>query len=179
MNVSLSPVLIAQQDYAGLDGFLPLGRGSFMLDVVFLAMFVVTPLLAASLWLVKARRNYTAHKQLQLGMAAVLLVAVLLFEIDIRVNGWEHRAEPSPYYDAAHKFTCPVGAALIIHLSFAIPTLLLWVYVVVQAIRKFPSPPRPGAHSRSHARLGWMAAVGMFLTAATGWVFYWLAFVAS
>src|SRR5688500_6385782 len=171
--------LFAQQPYAGIDGFLPFGRGSLMLDVVFLAMFVVTPILAISLWLVKRRRDYALHKRLQLAMASVLLVAVLLFEIDIRVNGWEHRAEPSPYFDSAHKFTCPAGIALVVHLSFAVPTLLLWIYVVVQALRKFSRPPIPGPHSHSHARTGWLAAIGMFLTAATGWLFYWLAFVAS
>lgn len=171
--------LLAQQDFSGLDGFLPFGRGSFMLDVVFLAMWVVTPLLALSIWLVKQRHNYALHKKLQLAMAGVLLVAVLLFEIDIRVNGWEHRAEPSPYFDAAHKFTCPAGIALVVHLCFAVPTLLLWIYVVVQALRKFSKRPLPGPHSRSHARTGWLAAIGMFFTAATGWLFYWLAFVAS
>jgi uncharacterized membrane protein YozB (DUF420 family) len=163
----------------GLDGFLPFGRGSLMLDVVFLAMFVVVPLLLVSLWLVKFRRNYQLHKTLQLAMASVLLVAVLLFEIDIRVNGWEHRAEPSPYFDAAHKWTCVAGVSLIVHLSFAVPTLVLWIVVVVQALRKFSRPPAPGPHSRWHARWATLAAAGMFLTAVTGWLFYWLAFVAT
>ena len=45
-----------------IDGFLPFGRGSLMLDVVFVAMFVIVPLLALSLWLVKFRRNYQLHK---------------------------------------------------------------------------------------------------------------------
>jgi putative membrane protein len=179
MHLANYPLLLAQQAYGGIDGFLPLGRGSLMLDVVFLAMFVVTPILALSIWLVKGRRNYALHKKLQLGMAAVLLVAVLLFEIDIRVNGWEDRAEPSPYFDPAHKFTCPAGIALVVHLSFAVPTLLLWIYVVVQALRKFSRPPLPGPHSRGHALTGWIAAIGMFMTAITGWFFYWLAFVAS
>jgi len=170
--------VFAQQSYAGIDGFLPFGRGSLMLDVVFLAMFVVTPVLALSLWLVKSRRNYALHKRLQLAMAAVLLVAVLLFEIDIRVNGWEDRAEPSPYFDPANKFTSPAGIALVVHLAFAVPTLLLWIWVVVQALRKFSAPPKSGPHSRSHARTGWAAAIGMFLTAVTGWLFYWMAFVA-
>lgn len=173
--------LLAQQPAAatGIDGFLPFGRGSLMLDVVFLAMFVVVPLLALSLWLVKYRRNYQLHKTLQLAMASVLLVAVLLFEIDIRANGWVHRAEPSPYFDLTHKWSCPAGRALVVHLSFAVPTLLLWIMVVVQALRKFSRPPSPGPHSQWHARWATLAAVGMFMTAVTGWVFYWLAFVAT
>lgn len=165
--------------YPGIDGFLPFGRGSLMLDVVFLAMFVVVPLLAISLWLVKSRRQYAWHKTLQVTMATVLLVAVLLFEIDIRVNGWELRAEPSPYFDPAHEWTCPAGLSLIVHLSFAVPSLVLWVVVVVAALRKFASPPHPGPHSAWHARMGWLAAGCMFMTAVTGWIFYWLAFVAE
>jgi putative membrane protein len=164
--------------YPGIDGFLPFGRGSLMLDVVFLAMFAVVPLLALSLWLVKSGRKYAWHKTLQISMAAVLLVAVLLFEIDIRVNGWEERAMPSPYFDPQHEWTCPAGIALMIHLSFAVPALVLWVAVITAALRKFAHPPQPGPHSAWHARFGWLAAGGMFMTAVTGWIFYWLAFVA-
>jgi hypothetical protein len=181
MFVLRPATLLAQQaaEYPGWGGLLPFGRGSLMLDVVFLAMFVIVPLLAVSLWLVKARRQYPWHKSLQVAMAAVLLVTVLLFEIDIRVNGWEARAEPSPYFDLAHKWTCPAGVSLIVHLCFAVPTLVLWIVVVAAALRKFAVPPRPGAHSRWHARMGWLAAGGMFFTAVTGWLFYWLAFVAK
>jgi uncharacterized membrane protein YozB (DUF420 family) len=68
---------------------------------------------------------------------------------------------------------------LIVHLSFAVPTLVLWTIVVVQALRKFSRPPLPGPHSRWHTRWAMFAAVGMVLTAITGWLFYWLAFVAT
>jgi uncharacterized membrane protein YozB (DUF420 family) len=158
---------------------MPFGRGSLMLDVVFVAMFVVVPTLGVSLWLVKYRRNYQLHKTLQLAMASVLLVAVILFEVDIRVNGWEHRAEPSPYFDVANKWSCPAGRALIVHLCFAVPTFVLWVVVVAGALRRFSRPPSPGPHSQWHARYATLAAVGMLLTAVTGWIFYWLAFVAT
>ncbi len=169
----------ASDRYPGLDGFLPFGRGSIMLDVVFLAMFVVVPVLAVSIWLVKYRRRHQLHKRLQLALAGVLLVAVSLFEIDLQlVTDWELRAEPSPYFDPAHKWSCPAGISLLIHLCFAVPTLVLWVVVVVQALRKFSNPPAPGPHSRWHARWGMAAAVGMLFTAVTGCTFYWLAFVA-
>lgn len=176
-----APTLAASPppDYPGIDGFLPFGRGSLMLDFVFLAMFVVVPLLFLSLWLVKYRRQYQWHKTLQLTMAVVLLVAVVLFEVDIRVNGWEERAAASPYFDLANKWTCPAGLALIIHLMFAVPTPFLWTAVIVQALRKFSRPPGPGPHSRSHARWATLAAMCMFMTAGTGWIFYWLAFVAT
>jgi uncharacterized membrane protein YozB (DUF420 family) len=174
----------AATTYPGIGGFLG-SRGSLMLDVVFLAMFVVVPVLAVSIYLTKIRRRYDLHKKLQLITATVLLIAVILFELDIRLNGWEQRASGippgtgSPYFDAAHKWTCPAGISLIIHLSFAIPTLVLWIVVVVRALRNFPRSPQPASHSRWHACYGWCAATGMLLTALTGWLFYYLAFVAT
>ena len=151
-----------------------------MLDVVFLAMFAIVPLLLLSIFLVRNRRQYAVHKRLQLAMATVLLLAVGLFEIDMQLfTRWESLAEGSRFFDPAHKWSSPAGRSLLVHLSFAVPTLALWIVVITAALRRFPSPPSPGAHSRWHARLGWLAAIGMVLTAVTGWIFYGLAFVAG
>lgn len=169
--------LLAQAAYPGLDGFLGF-RGSLMLDVVFLAMLAVLPALAASIYLVK-RGKFELHKKLQLALGLVLLVAVVAFEVDMRLNGWEPRALKSPYFLAEQKWSCPAGIALIVHLFFAVPTTLLWVYVIVQALRKFPRPPQPGQHSQAHKFWAWLAAIEMFGTALTGWLFYYLAFVAT
>jgi putative membrane protein len=174
----LPAVVLADGTLPGIDGFLGT-RGSLMLDVVVVAMLLIVPLLAISVYRVKFGRQYALHKKLQLAMAAVLLVAVLLFELDIRMNGWVERAVGSPYFDLQNKWSCPAGIGLIVHLCFAVPTLLLWVLVVVLALRKFSRPPQPGPHSRWHARWGMTAAIGMLMTAVTGWVFYWLAFVAT
>lgn len=182
-------------DYPGIDGFLGT-RASLMLDVVFVAMFAIVPTLAWSIWLVKYRRNYLLHKRIQVGLMLVLGVAVGLFEIDVRfVSGWRERAEPSPYF-ASTASAGPVWDAifvnllgrpatpgwvfrsLLIHLVFAVSTSVLWVCVGVRALRRFPDPPEPGPHSPSHLRWGKIAAWDMVLTACTGWIFYWLAFVA-
>jgi uncharacterized membrane protein YozB (DUF420 family) len=150
-------------------------RATFMLDFVFLAMFAVLPLLATSIYLVKSRRQYAVHKKLQLTLATVLLVAVVAFEIDLQLitKNWRPLAQPSPFYAAGW-----VDYSLWIHLAFAIPTPLLWLFVIVQALRQFPQPPAPGTYSRRHALWGWLAAAALTLTAVTGWVFYWMAFAA-
>jgi putative membrane protein len=155
-------------------GFLP-SRGSFMLDVVFLAMFAVLPVLAYSIYLVKQRRAYALHKRIQITLAAVLLVTVTAFEVDLNfvTKDWRPLAEPSRFYDAGWVDRC-----LWVHLAFAVPTPLLWVFVIVQGLRYFPNPPQPNAYSRRHARWAWLATVSMFFTAVTGWLFYWMAFVA-
>ena len=66
-----------------------------------------------------------------------------------------------------------------IHLVFAISTLGLLVWVLWEALQKFPVPPTPGTHGPRHRGLARLAALDLVLTALTGTVFYWLAFVAS
>ena len=173
-----SPFCVARPILAQSSGFLGT-RGSLMLDVVFLAMFAVLPLLALSIYLVK-QKQYALHKRINLVLGVVLLIAVLAFEVDMRFfTDWEVLAKESPYFDEQNKWTSIVGMALVIHLCFAIPTLLLWIFVIVQALRKFPSPPIPGDHSGAHSKSAWLAAGGMLMTAVTGGTFYYLAFVAS
>jgi putative membrane protein len=145
-----------------------------MLDVVFLAMFVVVPALAWSVYLVKVRKNYLLHKRVQILLGSVLLVAVALFEIDTQLYGWSHRAKDSPYTPDG-----TVTMALGVHLCFAISTPLLWIVVMYRALKNMPSPPSPCPHSAWHKRWGWIATIDMVLTSITGWVFYWLAFAAK
>lgn len=163
-------------DYPGIDGFLGT-RGSLMLDIVFLAMFLVVPLLWWSVSLAR-RRKYGFHKKVQLTLALVLLAAVTAFELEMRLVGWAERAAPSPYWSGSN-WDDWVHYSLAIHLFFAIPTALLWIVVVVRALRQFPKPPEPNHHSPAHQFWARLATFEMVMTAVTGWVFYWLAFVAE
>lgn len=168
-------MLMLAQVYPGWNGFLGT-RGSFMLDVVFLAMFAVVPATGVSIWLVK-RGKYEAHKKIQVLLGIVLAIAVTAFELDMRFGGgWRERAAASQYWvPGAWNF---VWTTLTVHLFFAVPTALLWIFVIVQGLRKFPHPPTPCAYSVRHKFWAWPAAIGMLGTAVTGWIFYWAAFVA-
>jgi putative membrane protein len=156
----------------GIDGFLGT-RAPLMVDVVFLAMFAVVAVLAWSVFEVKVRRRYELHKWTQITLGAILLVAVILFEIDIRLHGWEERAANAIGGRPAQT----VYTALYIHLVFAISTVILWPTTIGLALANFSNPPAPGPHSRVHIPLARAAAIDMALTAITGWIFYWLAFV--
>jgi len=159
-------------DYPGIDGFLGT-RASLMLDVLFLAMFAIVAVLGWSVFQVKYRRRYELHKWVQLVLGTILLVTVMAFEVDIRVHGWEARAAG----EIGGQPTTRVFTALYIHLVFALVAVVLWPVVIVRALRNFPNPPTPSAHSRWHLRWARIAAIDMVLTAITGWVFYVLAFV--
>jgi putative membrane protein len=163
------------QHFSGIDGFLGT-RASLMLDLVFIAMFAVLPVLGWSIFQVKYHRRYLLHKRVQLTLGAVLLVVVALFETDMRINGWSDRAEASRFWSSAGVNW--VKVALGIHLCFAVTTALAWIVVISRALANFPSPPQPGPHSPWHRRWAKVAAIDMLLTALTGWVFYLLAFVA-
>ena len=155
------------------SGFLPT-RGSVMLDFVFVAMIGVIPILGVSVYLVKFRRKFNLHKKIQITLGLVLLVTVAAFEIDMQfVTDWEALAKPSPY------FSTWVKPSLYIHLCFAVPTPILWTIVIVRAIRQYPCPPSPNEHSPSHIFWARLASATMFMTAVTGWIFYYLAFIAS
>jgi hypothetical protein len=158
------------------SGFLPTTReASFMFDFVVIAMTGVLPVLTWSLYIVKYQRNYALHKRLQVGLGGVLLVAVLLFELDIRLDpSWWDRARQSPYFTNGI-----LRPFLWFHLFCAVSTTVLWAVTLPLAMLRFPNPPRPGSHSRLHLRLAKLSAIGMYVTGLTGWTFYWMAFVAE
>jgi putative membrane protein len=163
--------------YSGVSGFLP-GRASLMLDVVVVSMFFVLLALGFSVYSAKYRRQYQRHKWFQISLASTLLVVLVLFEIDVHfIDKWMVRADASPYFDAATKSGLVVYA-LAIHLIFATTTFALWLMVILRAFRHFPRPAGPSEHSRFHRRWGMVAALDMVMTTLTGWLFYWLAFVA-
>lgn len=161
------------------DGFLGY-RTSFMLDFVVCALVIIVPLLVYSIWLVKVKRAYAAHKRLQLALGIILLVAVTAFEVDLQMvhGGWENIVQKT-YPDEA-QLAAKVAEArpyIRIHLLFAVTTPVIWFTTLFLAMRRFSIPPLPGQHSKVHKILGWLSAVDITLTAVTGLVFYYIAFV--
>jgi len=164
--------LLFATEFPGWDGFLG-SRASFMLDFVCLAMVAVVGVLAWSIWQVRKHRRYALHKRVQLGLAALLLVVITGFEIDVRFNGWQGRAAG----EIGGKASQQVLIALSIHLFFAVTTVFVWIMVIFLAWRRFPNPPEPNEHSVFHRQWGRIAAWDMLMTTLTGWIFYVLAFV--
>ena len=158
--------------YPGIDGFLGT-RAPLILDILCLAMLVVVLVLAWSVYQVRYRRRYRLHKWTQVTLGVILLVVVILFEVDIRLHGWESRAAGN----AGGMPAAAVWYALYTLLVFAVSTVILWPVTIFLALRNFPDPPAPGPHSRIHVPLARIAALDMVMTALTGWMFYWMAFV--
>lgn len=154
-----------------------------MLDVVVIAMIFVLLVMAFSIWLARYRRQLEWHKRIQLTLGVVLLLALAAFEVDMQfLTEWEARAAESPYfpadYEAGGKWSSITGTSLAIHLCFAIPTAVVWIWVIV--VRCVTSPNHLRRMRIRRATSSWrIAAVSMTFTAVSGWIFYWLAFVAT
>ena len=157
------------------DGFLGY-KSSFMLDVVVCALVVLVPVIAFSLYQVRWRRNYTLHRNLQILLGVILLVAVTAFEIDVQLvhGGWEKIVQKRPTPPERIEF---LRRVLWVHLVFAVATPLLWGYTLVMALKQFPKLPEPCAYSRMHRVLGWVSTVDIVLTSITGLAFYYLAII--
>ena len=151
-----------------------------MLDVVVCALVLVVPALLFSLYTVKIRRNYTLHKTMQLTLGIVLLITVSAFEVDMRLHGgWENiinKPDQPVRLDGAALES--VRTLLWVHLVFAVSTPVFWVTTIVLALKRFPNPPQPSAHSALHKKLGWISAIDITLTSVTGLIFYYNAFMA-
>src|SRR5438093_1064334 len=112
---------------------------SLMLDVVVCSLALVVPVLTWSIYLVKWRRNYLAHKRIQIILCGTIFSVVTLFEIDMRLSGgfW-NMARNSPYAN-----TTFLHNLLAVHLCFSISNVLFWLATFTTAVFKFPNPPRP------------------------------------
>lgn len=164
--------------FAMSHGFLGQDASTFMLDFVVTALVLVVPALLASLYLVKFKRNYVAHRNLQLALAGVLLVAVVAFEVDIRAHGGWREIVGARKVPLSVEQLETAKWTLYVHLVFAISTPLLWGTTIVLALRRMPKPPAPCEHSRLHKTLGWLSVIDLVLTSGTGLLFYYRAFIA-
>ncbi|MDQ3231316.1 MAG: DUF420 domain-containing protein [Pseudobdellovibrionaceae bacterium] len=154
-----------------MDGWMPLSRANFVLNFIALAMAAVIPVMLVSWYQVRQHRNYGLHRRLQIILGVVLGLAILVFELDMRLNGWRQYAEASPYYTT---FVIP---SLIFHLCFAIPTFFLWIFTLSLALKQ-RIHIQNGNHRTRHRFWGRLSALAMIGTTLSGWLFFWLAFMA-
>lgn len=150
---------------------------TLMLDVVVCALALVVPVLIYSIWLVKFRRNYLVHRNIQTALGVTLLITVCLFEVDMRLHGgWEQILKNRSVQLTADQLS-RVRSVLMVHLVFAVSAVLLWAVTLFHGWRRIPRPPQPSPHSATHKTLGWLSTITLTLTSVTGLVFYYFAFM--
>lgn len=148
-------------------------RADVFMDVVIVIVALVPALLFGSRWLARSGR-LRQHRQAQILLSAVFAVVVGLFEVYIRVKGGVDGISPgSSFHESTFLY-----AFLAVHLCFAVSSALLWIWLFVVSLRRFPNPPAPGAFSAQHQRWGRITMGAMMMTAITGLGLYGLCFVA-
>ncbi len=104
-------------------------RASFMIDLFLTIQVLLIPTMLFAVLLVR-RGNVRAHARVMVSCFVLFLLSGVAFEIDIRLLGEK---------------VAPAMTPLIIHLSFVLPTLLLWVRQLMSGKRVFENP---AAHRR-------------------------------
>ncbi|WP_437185530.1 DUF420 domain-containing protein [Planctomicrobium sp. SH668] len=153
---------------------------SFMMDFVVIALIAIVPVILYSLFVVKVQRNFLLHRNLQIVLGTILLVAVAAFEMDTQVihGGWLNIVNKNAETPRlAGEELLAVKKVVYIHLIFAITTPFLWIATLTHALMYFPRIPFPGPASRRHKALGWLSTIDLVLTSVTGIWFYYVAFV--
>lgn len=152
-------------------GFLGTGA-NLLLDIVVVALAALLPALFFS-WRSARAGKYPLHKRMQVTLFWVLTVAVLLFELDIRLSG----GIVAMTGDSRFAGTLILSGSIWFHMALAILTASVWIWLLFTSLRRFPSPPEPGAFSPTHRRWGRIAMIGMVLTGITGIELYVIGFV--
>lgn len=155
-----------------VPGFIPGSRGSFMLDLVAVAMLAILPAVAVAVKYAK-RGSYRSHKTMMLVLSTILLVAVVAFELEMRFIGWTHLAAESPYSSTLLPYVLGV------HICCSVTAAVFLPVTILSALKRFPVPPRPSPYSPKHRSLGKISVVSLAATSVTGWLFYWMAFIAT
>ncbi len=138
-------------------------RSDLLIDLVVLSLVVVVPVMAISYG--KARQKaWLFHRNLMVGLSAVLAVAVTLFELDLKAHGGIFEMTRESRY-AGTDF---LYASIYVHTFFSISTAMVWLSLILLSLRRFSSPPRPNEFSKMHRLWGRIAMIDMLLTGITG-----------
>ena len=149
-------------------------RADALIDIVTLSFIVILPLLIISWRLVRVKKNYRLHRNLQLTLGITLAIVVAIFEYDLAASGGIFELTRGGIYEG----TAVLNWTIYVHTAFSVTTSLVWVGLIVFSLVRFPNPPVPGAFSRSHRLWGRIGMLTMMMAGVTALPLYYFGFVA-
>lgn len=152
-----------------LAGLFP--NTDILIDIVNFSFIVIVPALIYS-WAQARKGEYSFHKKIQLTLFAVLFVAVILFEVDLRMRGGIFEMVK----DSRFAGTAFLNGLIWFHMLTSITTSFIWIGLIGMSLRKFASLPVPNNFSRIHKSWGKLGMIDMILTGITGVMLYVLGF---
>ena len=142
------------------------------MDLVLVAFVVILPALVYS-WRLARGKRYADHKRWQLTIFTLLVVAVALFELDLRQSGGIFALTAESQYSG----TLFLQSLIYGHTAVAIASALIWVTLVGLSLAKFDSPPAPNSFSGIHRNLGRAGMITMALSGLSAIPLYVVGFV--
>jgi putative membrane protein len=142
-----------------------------LIDIVNFSFVVIVPVLIYS-WLKVRKGEYSLHKKVQLALFAVLFIAVILFEVDLKMRGGIFEMVK----DSQFAGTAFLNGLIWFHMFVSITTSFIWIGLVTFSLWKFASPPVPNRFSGVHRFFGKIGMIDMILTGITGVMLYVLGF---
>jgi len=140
-------------------------RADFIVDFV-MTVSALLPLLLLAAILQARKERYDLHKWSQITLFTVVNILVIALEIDIRFGGIDEVIEQSRYYGSDTLTT-----VFLVHLFFAISSTLLWFWLIIISVRRYP------VHFRfPHKKYGIITYIDIVLTVITGWMLYAMVF---
>lgn len=145
-------------------------RADVLMDVT-IVLFTVLPLaMLGAFWLVRRGRP-RAHRNMQLGMLALVIPALILLEVDIRLSGgsvaFVSQGSLSPAF---------MRWFLLFHIAIAVATFVSWLRLAIISFRRF-GVSLPGPFGARHRRWGKVTFWGVCMTSGTGCALYVLLFM--
>jgi len=144
-------------------------RADLIVDTVIVASALL-PFYMMYAFYVAAKGKLELHKNLQVAALFAVTLLVIALEVDIRFGHLAEVSALSPYHD-----TTLLTTLFIVHLIFAVSTFIGWTWLVIKSARIYPE----SFGAFNHKKWGKLIFLDIVLTAATGWMMYWMVFGVS
>lgn len=147
-------------------------RADLLMDVVFVSTLATPFILLWAIRLAK-QQQLEQHRLVQTLLLVVLLIAVTLFEVDVRLSG----GSGSLMKGSSYAGTGLLRGITLAHVLANVVTFFTWLVLVVKSRRRFKTE-LPGGFTPSHRRLGRFVFGGTVFGALSAVVMYGLGFIA-
>lgn len=146
-------------------------RADLLMDVIFVATLATPFILVWAIGLAK-KGQHRKHRVVQVALLSVLLVAVVLFETEIRLSG----GSGSLMKGSSYAGTWWLRGVTLAHVLANVVTFIVWLVLVIRSGRRFGTE-LPGDFTPAHRKAGRFVFAGTVFGALSAIVMYVLGFV--
>lgn len=153
-----------------IHGFL--GTPAYLFMDIVTIYFAILPLLLFLSIKLAINKKYIQHFYSQAAILTITIIAVLIFEIGVRVTGG--------FLKYATISSLPFNflvVFLIIHILIAIFAVIAWIYLFISTLKLYKKGKIDAIKESNHKLIGKIVFLSMFLTCVMGVMIYIFLFV--